>query len=255
MIIQEKQLEVFKLEALKKFEDGMVEHVKMFFPNHFISMKEEGTRNTIKLAMLRSDKYGLNTQRNVCLYLNNMLILGSYFDLDPMYDWASLILNDKTIQSPSNRIDKLSDIMLETFARIRGPQYRFINKALLNLSNHSDEILQRILNCPLNDIHSLFKSLYPEKYEVVGEINLNKLIILGKEKSLAYGFTNTHNIVMFTTFMFLMGAGFDKDTQFAWANEVLNVHSDVMDQNRKAKQMFEKALLNLSDFLNQYKID
>lgn len=251
LTIKKEQQQAFSNHYLKKFEDEMVEHVKEYFPNHFISMQEKSTRNTIQYAHIRAKKYDMITQRNVCLYLNNMLVLGSHFDNDPQYPWANEILIDKNINDPSKRADKLSDRMLHVFGQIRGERYKEINRALLNLHNNADAIFRKIKNSQLKDSLHILNDLYPKKFEVVGEQNLNQLIKLGKEKAAKYGWTTEPNIVMVTAFMFMSGAGFDNDPQFPWAAEILN-DQKVTDQEIKMKLLFDKAIANLKGFLNQY---
>ena len=237
---------------LSEFEMEMVAHVREFFPNHFFSMQETGTRNTIQYGYLNAKKYGFNTQRNVCLYLNNMLVLGSNFDIDPQYPWAIEILNDKKEKDPRQRADKLTDKMLNIFGRITGPREIDINYALHNLNNNSADIFQNIMNSQLKDVLPFLKTQYPKKYEVIGESNLNQLMKMAKAKVIDYGITSEPNIVMFIMFMFLCGAGFDKDPQFPWAFRILS-DLELKDENQKSKLLFDKAINNLGLFLTQYK--
>lgn len=249
MIIQKKQLNVFKIDALKKFEDDMVVHIKEFFPNHFISMKEQVTRNTVQYAFVKAQKYGFKTQRNVCLYLNTMLVLGSNFDTDPQYPWAIELLHEKEMKNPNVRIDKIADMMLDTFGHILGPGYSNINKMFLNLTNHSEEIYKGIITSELKDVMDILKKLYPKKYDIVGEFNLDKLVWLGNEKATRYGLTTESNKVLFIVFMFLSGAGFDADPQFPWASKILN---NEKDQHEKSRMLFHQAIINLNVFLSHY---
>src|SRR5687768_1038870 len=105
LIIKNAQVKAFGNAALKNFEEEMVRHVKEFFPNHYRMIRENELRTFINYAFLRAKEYGFTTKRNVCLYLNNMLALGSNFDHDPLYPWVYDILKEKTRHSPIARID------------------------------------------------------------------------------------------------------------------------------------------------------
>jgi len=250
LTINNKQIEAFNKEAFKKFEDNMVNHTKDFFPNHFIVMGEVNVRNTINYACLKAKKYGFNTQRNCCLYLNNMLVLGSNFDMDPQYPWAIELLNDKRI--PNYRIDKLSDKMIEVCGRIHGKDNFSINKALSNLHNNASEILIRISDSKINDIPELLNFLYPKKYEVVGNSNLNQLTKLAKAKAINYGISLEPSTVALNIFMFLCGAGFDNDPQYPWVSEILSTAND-LGEREKVTLLYTQAVSTIELFLDQYK--
>ena len=115
LVVKNNQLKVFEDDSLKIFEDDMASHIKEFFPNHFIAIGEKDIRNTIQYGYSKAIKYGFTTKRNVCLYINNMLVLGSNFDYDPMYSWAQEILRDKSLADPILRIDNLCDKTIEIY--------------------------------------------------------------------------------------------------------------------------------------------
>lgn len=251
LIINDNQINEFKAAALKNFEEVMVGHVKAFFPNHFKSMKEENIRNTIRYGYSRAKSHGFTTERNVCLYLNNMLVLGSNFDTDPLYPWTYKILHENNIQDSKSRIDHLSDTMEKIFGRIRGARYADINKALLYVHQNADSLYRRVMESDLDDALSIFNDIYPKKFEVVGAPDLKRLTRLGETKAAEYGITVEWCVLAYVIFMFMIGSGFDKDPQFPWAAESLN-NPSITRQEDKINKMYRKCLEDLRTFLSQY---
>ena len=80
--IRPEQMAAFEQAALKRFEDEMLAHIKTYFPNHWRIIGEAQLRKVIQYSVSQAEQYGLTTQREVCLYLNLMLLLGSDFDTD-----------------------------------------------------------------------------------------------------------------------------------------------------------------------------
>lgn len=248
--LQNKQTDIFKTVALKKFEDEMVDHIKQFFPNHYISMQEEAVRKTIMYGYFRAEIYGFTTKRNVCLYINTMMVLGSNFDYDPLYPWTQSMLRDNK-EDPKVRIDKIADKTMEVFGQILGPLYLHINRALMNINSNADEIFARLTNNNLSGALQQLELLYPRKFQVLGEPSINHMVKFGVDNANNYGITYQSNTLVYIACMFMMGSGFDKDPQFYWAGEILNDPA-ITDQDKKIKLLYDQAVSNLRKFLLQY---
>lgn len=246
-----KQINIFKDAALKRFEDEMVEHIRAFFPNHYQAMQEQTARTVIQYGYMKAKSYDLNTIRNVCLYLNNMLLLGSNFDDDPQYPWAKEILTDKHIQNPMIRIDKLSDKTLEELGKVTGQNNIFIYRTILTFTKNSEEIFQQLTRSYLSKVLSHLKIIFKQKYEVVGESNLNEMIKYGIKKALKYDINQEPYIVVYIVFMFMMGSGFDEDPQYPWISKILN-DQDLTDQRKKMEILYHTTIENLKYALSKY---
>jgi hypothetical protein len=251
-VLQNKQLDVFKELALKKFEEEMVAHIQEFFPAQMMMMQEVGVRNTIRYGYVRAVKHGFTTKRNVCLYLNNMLELGSNFDTDLQYPWAQSILQDSSEQNASFRIDKLSDKTLDLIIQIAGINHLPLYRALLNLHKHSDVIFETLIHSDLTSATQRLKLLFAHKYEIIGEVNMRNLIQYGINKAPDYGLTSESNRLMYIVFMFMMGSGFDKDPQYAWAGEILK-DTGIKDQNEKVKLLYQNIIHPLGILISALK--
>ncbi len=250
LTIKKGQEKKFNDQSFKKFEDDTVEHVKKYFPNHFIAMEDITIRDTIRYGYSRAKKYDFFTQRNVCLYLNNMFVLGSNFDTDPQYPWANFILNDKNIKNPQNRIDKLSKKAEEVFREIAGLNQVFLNRTLINIKNNSVEVFRTLMTSEFKTKHEYLNILYSKKYEVIGEVNLITMAEDGFRKARKYGLTSEPALQIYIVFMFMLGHSFDIDPQFPWASKILN-DRNISNEKEKMKILFDRAILALKSFFAQ----
>ena len=249
LTIRNDQLDVFKETALKRFEDEMVEHVKTFFPAHYISMQEKNLRATVQYGYAKAKTYGVISIRNVCLYLNNMLLLGSNFDEDPQYPWAKQILAEKNEPDFNRTMDELSGKMMVQLGEITGQGNMIIYRAILNFTKNSNEIFTRLTASDLSKALHHLNLLFKQKYEVVGEANLKEMIACGIPSAKKYGITDEGYLVVYIVFMFMLGSGFDRDPQFPWAAVILQ---DVaLDQQQKTAILYKTAIANLDKVLSQ----
>jgi hypothetical protein len=192
----------------------MVEHVRTYFPTHFRVLGETGIRPLIHYGYARAASHGLDTQRSVCLYINAMLLMGSNFDVDPMYPWAAEILSDTSGRYPRLRIDRLSDRSLRVFYRIAGPSHMQLNRALVNLHRDAVAIEQQIGQGSVSELPQFALRLFPTKVEVVGEEAVQVVSRNAVDAAGRYGFVADAHVLLYGFLMFMIGSGFDTDPQY-----------------------------------------
>ncbi len=93
--------------AAKDFEDRMVVHLNKFFPEQCEALGEPGTREEIRNGIDRAARYGIETERDVCKYIDLMFAFGRDFDTNPELPWAARILNDTKYESPTAKVEDL----------------------------------------------------------------------------------------------------------------------------------------------------
>jgi hypothetical protein len=212
--IRQQQLEVFQAVALGQFEDTMVAHVRAYFPTHFRVLGEDGIRPVIRYGYARAMRHALDTQRSVCLYINAMLLMGSNFDVDPMYPWASEILSDTSGRYPRLRIDRLSDRSLRVFYRIAGQHHMQLNRALVTLHRDAAAIQEAIGGGSIAELPQFARRLFPAKAEVVGDEALEIVARTAVEAAARYGLVADFHVLLYGVLMFMIGSGFDTDPQY-----------------------------------------
>lgn len=94
LTIRFEQLDVFSQQERRKFQDWMVAHLTRFFPQRCTALGGESkVRDLIWYGVGRSAAYGITSKRDVCKYVDAMMVLGRDFDTDDRFGWAPRILN------------------------------------------------------------------------------------------------------------------------------------------------------------------
>jgi hypothetical protein len=107
LTIRKEQLAVFGPLGKKAFEDRAIAHLKKVFPEQSESLGEPKLRETIQYGTQRAAAYRIISERDVCKYIDLMIVYGRDFDKDPNLPWALSILHNSTFRDPSVKIDRL----------------------------------------------------------------------------------------------------------------------------------------------------
>jgi hypothetical protein len=253
IIIRKEQMKSFGTVAQQRFVEEMVEHLHAFTPDHAKILGAEALKQIIEVGIQRAGKYGFTQQGPVRYYIEVMFLLGSEFDTDPQFPWASTILNrpwnDDYQLRRAGEFFWYTNRYLDAAA---GPENRYIIDALrramsgeLDFAPHSDgniveQILQKLWH------------LAPEKYSFVGQEALRLLIQHGLSAARAHHAQTTADQALIVLLMFGLGHGCLTDPQFPWIRLTLQrgapPHRDDVFQNlrRKTYLYLQRALDNLS---------
>ena len=107
LTIRKEQLAVFGPLGKKAFEDRMLEHLNKCFPEQCKALGEPKLRETIQYGTQRAASYRITSERDVCKYIDLMILYGRDFDKDANLPWAQAVLQNKNIRNPSAKIERL----------------------------------------------------------------------------------------------------------------------------------------------------
>jgi hypothetical protein len=107
LTLRKEQLAVFGPLGKKVFEDRMLAHLKKVFPEQFESFGDPQLRETIQYGTQRAAAYHITSERDVCKYIDLMILYGRDFDKDPNLPWAQSVLRNQAIRNPSSKIERL----------------------------------------------------------------------------------------------------------------------------------------------------
>lgn len=247
--IRKEQYEELGKISLKRFEDSMVKHIREFFPEHYECLGEPVVLNVIEYGVDRAEAHGFETEPDVNMYIDLMLLLGSHFDTDPQLPWAAAILGDESIGDPVVRAEKLYDMAVEYLERIEGSNDEYLVIAIDEFSDIPFEEL------PLDDIDyvetatiAYLQRIWPEKCQVVGLAALRNLIQYGEESAQRYKITGQRGVTLYTILMLMLGSSFDTDPQFPWAWSVLK-DGYMINKAARIDQLYKNAIAFLDEWL------
>ena len=107
LTIRKEQLAVFGPLGQKAFEDRVVAHLKKVFPAQSEALGVPKVRETIQYGTQRAAAYRIISERDVCKYIDLMVLYGRDFDKDPKHPWAQSVLQNQAIRNPSTKVDCL----------------------------------------------------------------------------------------------------------------------------------------------------
>lgn len=244
--INNAQVLKFKEHFVSDFENELLIHVQTYFLGHYQMMGEDAVRRTIRYCFAKCKHYKFTTKRNICLYLNNMLMLGSNFDDDPQYPWGRTILKDIKFKDSVRHIDDLSSSAMDDFEAIAGKDNQFINRYFLTITQQKEKLYSSLCEANLKLSAEILKEWFPQKYDTITEHNIQKMVLAGYHLSEKYSISKSSNIAIYIFLMFTGGSGFDTDPQFASIHEILKSN---FDEDQKGKALFDKTIEIIQLFL------
>jgi hypothetical protein len=107
LTIRKEQLEVFGPLGKNAFENRMIAHLKSVFPDKSEVLGEPKLRETIQYGTQRAAAYRIISERDVCKYIDLMILYGRDFDKDPNLPWAQSVLQNQALRNPTSKIERL----------------------------------------------------------------------------------------------------------------------------------------------------
>jgi hypothetical protein len=107
LTIRKEQMAVFGTLGQKAFEDRMLAHLEKVFPEQSAVRGEPKLRETIQYGTQRAAAHRIISERDVCKYIDLMILYGRDFDKDPNHPWAQSILQNQAIRDPTSKIERL----------------------------------------------------------------------------------------------------------------------------------------------------
>src|ERR1700722_5635023 len=91
MQIRRDQMEALSTALVDAFEVAMVNHLSRCFPAECSVLGEKRLHETIRYGIERARGYEITASREVCTYIDLMIVFGPDFDQE--LPWAASILN------------------------------------------------------------------------------------------------------------------------------------------------------------------
>lgn len=109
--IRREQKVAFREQALRDFEDRVVGHVERCFPERREVLGEGGVREVIRLGLERAAMHGIVAERDVCKFVDLMLVFG--IDFDRRCAWAREVLGENADADPFVKMSRLFERAME----------------------------------------------------------------------------------------------------------------------------------------------
>lgn len=96
-MIRGTQMDIFAALALNSFRTRLIRHVRVNFPQEYEAIGPRLVHLFLELGIKSARRYGLESERDICGYIDLMLIFGPDFDNDQKIPWAGRLLKDNKL--------------------------------------------------------------------------------------------------------------------------------------------------------------
>jgi hypothetical protein len=109
-MITKEQVLAFSKAQENRFVGNLVHYAKEEFPEETGGVPNEDIREIARLAVEKTQKYGITERSDICRFLNFMYIYG--FNFDEELQWAIEILNNADTQLGTTKMLELHEMVL-----------------------------------------------------------------------------------------------------------------------------------------------
>lgn len=242
LTIRGPQLSDLHAQSLRRFEEDLVEHVRRHFTNHMRTLGEPQIRRVVAYALERGRGHGFTSERNLCLYLSLMLMLGGHFDVDVRLPWAAQILAEPAV--PTLRIDRLTNEAMDYLDRVAGADDHDIDQALVSV--------RATLPVLLAEHHTLagpweargevqLRRLFPRNFGALPTSALHGIIAAARAGSDRHGIVAPRGAAVYLACVAMLGSAFDSDPLLPWAAAALATDAGPEGADR-AERLYVEAM-------------
>lgn len=248
LIIRREQMDILRAAAMDAFGEAMADHLGGFSPLLCNAVGPEQLRKAIRLGIERAGGYGFDCHGPVRLYLELMLLFGSYFDTDPQYPWAAEILADRDSGPQMQRAARLYEQALDYRRQVSGPEDAYTLNALKNIRAFASQPLSfapdELVSVMLGEI----ALIYPEKAAYVGHEGLSALIRKAGQGARNMRFKSPSEMALVVLVMLVFGQGCGADPLYPWIAQTLRDET-TNDPAVKAKRLETKTMAWLEQMM------
>jgi len=105
--ITAEQIKTLGTVCAQAFGARMAAHLMEVFPGQCERLGEARLSEIVETGIARAGQYGVRREREFCLWLHLMFVLGGQFDADPNLPWVRSILQDPALFNPIHKVHRL----------------------------------------------------------------------------------------------------------------------------------------------------
>jgi hypothetical protein len=251
MIIRSEHVKTLGALTREQFIQSMIEHLYGFAPDHAKILGTETLEKIIELGIQRAGSYGFTQKGPVRFYIELMFLLGSDFDTDPQFTWASTILNRPWDDDYElRRTGELFWAMNRFLDAAAGPGKDYIVAGLQRTMAGGLDFVPDPGGDILGQMLRHLGRLAPEQHGTVGEQALRSLIKRGFAAARTYNAQTLADQSFVVLLMFWFGHGCLTDLQFPWMGLTLRREPALPQQSDVFQNLRRKTYLYLQHALD-----
>ncbi|AKQ64602.1 hypothetical protein A176_001514 [Myxococcus hansupus] len=108
-VIRQSQILALEEERRRQLVDALLEHVSDCFDRVVAQLGVVRTRGVIERALVRAERYGIETDADCCEFVNLVFVLGDDFPGGADHAWARELLGPAGGPGPEQRLARLRE--------------------------------------------------------------------------------------------------------------------------------------------------
>jgi hypothetical protein len=225
LVIRDMQVQALGDAIRSQFEGRLQNHLIEAFPRQCEFLGSTQVREIIKLGVLRASRFGFNSEADVFLYLCLMMMLGSFFDEDPLLHWVPRYLNGPVrpgIAGDREKLLQLHAATMDYLDHIAGDENESLIRALIRFRDFDVNAFRKLPDTGLPQaLCDICSSLYPQKAAFAGTSSITTSFQRAVADARSHGLLTAYGQGIYAATAFMLGLGFKTDPQFIWANHAL----------------------------------
>lgn len=220
--IRSEQLQALEPASREQFVRRAVAHLEEFFGEQLELLGPAHTRTLVEYGMKRCDRRGIESERDVLLWLTLMVVLGSDFDTDPQYPWVETSWGRLADADISARVDVVFDKAMRYADLVFGKQGEHLRSALERLDGMAlTDLGDALAGDLLGRAEGLARRLWPEKAQRIPPQALRQLAKQASLMARQWHMDTPEGRALFFGLVLVLGSGVDHDPQFPWVAAVV----------------------------------
>ena len=169
-----------------------------------------------------------------------MIMLGSDFDTDPQYPWATTILDETTTARQMDRAEQLHALTMKYSASVFGQDYQYERAAATRAGALKFAELPSFVGGSAAEFTGHFAKVFPEKVRYIGEAPIAVLAARANILSETHRLDAERGPTVLAALMFAFGHGALTDPQFPWIAATLV--KDMQNPAARTERLFHRAI-------------
>jgi|tagenome__1003787_1003787.scaffolds.fasta_scaffold20905965_2 hypothetical protein len=237
LLVDDRQMGALERAALRRFEDVMVDHSRVFSPRLSEILGPEQLRVAVRSTMQRATRYGFTRRGPIRLYVELALLRGTGFDTDPQYSALGKIL--LTRADEMERAERMHAAALEYRAKVYVPGGPTVYKALRDLMAFARAPVA-VSSSAIDNMLYEMNRVFPRKVAFVGEPALRALIREAITECRRHRLSTFREAALIIALMFTLGHDCTADPLYPWIEQTL-LDREFRDPAARAQRLEKSA--------------
>ena len=209
MEFSDNQVNMLKKVSTENYISEITEHCGIMFPLLIHLQMKGDFRSCIQQSIVLAKKAGYTQRGPVRLYIDLMIIFGTNFDRDPLFQW--LKMEERETFPQIERSVNLYTLLNDYIVKVYGENGCFFKESIEKLKNFSVKDFSVKLSYSNAELHKLLMGIYPQRYDFSGYNAVNNLIAVLGEACERYKIKRLDYRLYLAVIMFLFGCSFEQD--------------------------------------------